>query len=105
MSRGRLSLIIQQVEKEGPNLRQLTVMCSSSGSHGSLKCSRTAQERMNELEAKMENVLATIDKVFKVELMKMPPSLQNTRIGDLISGGLLTFLRVLCVLSHLHPCF
>lgn len=98
MSRGRLSLIIQQVEKEGPNLRQLTVMCSSCGSHGSLKCSRTAQERMNELEAKMENVLATIDKVFKVELMKMPPSLQNTRIGDLISGGLLTFLRVLCVL-------
>lgn len=46
----------------------------------------------------MENVLATIDKVFKVELMKMPPSLQNTRIGDLISGGLPTFLRVLCVL-------
>lgn len=41
---------------------------------------------MNELEAKMENVLATIDKVFKVELMKMPPSLQNARVGDLISG-------------------
>lgn len=98
MSRGRLSLIIQQVEKEGPNLRQLTVMRSSRGSHGSLKCSRTAQERMNELEAKMENVLATIDKVFKVELMKMPPSLQNTRIGDLISGGLPTSLRVLCLL-------
>lgn len=42
----------------------------------------------------MENMLSTVDKVFKVELMKMPPSLQTTLIGDLISGeafsGLLT---------------
>lgn len=62
---------------------------------------------MNELEAKMENVLATIDKVFKVELMKMPPSLQKTRIGDLLSGGFLPFLASsppLSSLSHLHPC-
>uniref|UniRef100_A0A8C4I2F7 Borealin N-terminal domain-containing protein n=1 Tax=Dicentrarchus labrax TaxID=13489 RepID=A0A8C4I2F7_DICLA len=61
MRQSRLALFIQQFEKE-------------------------AQERMNELEAKMENMLATVDKVFKVELMKMPPSLQNTFIGDLISG-------------------
>ncbi|XP_051285080.1 borealin-2 isoform X2 [Dicentrarchus labrax] len=60
MRQSRLALFIQQFEKE-------------------------AQERMNELEAKMENMLATVDKVFKVELMKMPPSLQNTFIGDLIS--------------------
>ncbi|KAM9717891.1 borealin-2 isoform 2-T2 [Menidia menidia] len=40
---------------------------------------------MNELEAKMENLLATVDKVFKVELMKMPPSLQKTFIGEVIS--------------------
>ncbi|XP_070711194.1 borealin-2 [Pempheris klunzingeri] len=60
MRQSRLALFIQQFEKE-------------------------AQERMNELEAKMENMLATVDKVFKVELMKMPPSLQNTLIGDLIS--------------------
>ncbi|XP_070785827.1 borealin-2 [Enoplosus armatus] len=60
MRQTRLALFIQQFEKE-------------------------AQERMNELEAKMENMLATVDKVFKVELMKMPPSLQNTLIGDLIS--------------------
>lgn len=46
----------------------------------------TAQERLNELEGKMENMLATVDKVFKVELMKMPPSLQKTFIADLISG-------------------
>ncbi len=41
---------------------------------------------MNELEAKLENMLTTVDKVFKVELMKMPPSLQNTLIRDLISS-------------------
>lgn len=97
MSRKRLSLILQQVEKEGPKLPLLTFRCSSCGSHGSLKCARTAQQRMNELEAKMENGLATIDKVFKVELMKIPPTLQNTRIGDLLSGGFLTFLRLLSV--------
>lgn len=34
----------------------------------------------------MENTLATMDKVFKVEVMKMPPSLQSALIGDLISG-------------------
>ncbi|XP_008294575.1 borealin-2 [Stegastes partitus] len=60
MRQSRLALFIQQVEKE-------------------------AQERMNELEAKMENMFATVNKVFKVELMKMPPSLQNTLIGELIS--------------------
>ncbi|XP_034413264.1 borealin-2 [Cyclopterus lumpus] len=60
MRQSRLALFIQQFEKE-------------------------AQERMNELEARMDNMLATVDKVFKVELMKMPPSLQKTRIGDLIS--------------------
>lgn len=46
----------------------------------------SAQERMNELEAKMENTLSTVDKVFKVELMKMPPSLQTTLMAELISG-------------------
>ncbi|GLD53664.1 borealin-2 [Lates japonicus] len=60
MRHSRLALFIQQFEKE-------------------------AQERLNELEAKMENMLATVDKVFKVELMKMPPALQNTLTWDLIS--------------------
>lgn len=41
---------------------------------------------MNELEAKMESTLSTIDEVFRVELMKLPLSLQNTRIGDLMRG-------------------
>ncbi|XP_071333766.1 borealin-2 isoform X2 [Trachinotus anak] len=60
LRKSRLALFIQQFEKE-------------------------AHERMNELTAKMENMMATVDKVFKVEMMKMPPSLQNTLIGDLIS--------------------
>ncbi|KAM4714761.1 borealin-2 [Anableps anableps] len=60
MRRKRLALFIQQFEKE-------------------------AQDRLSYLESKLENLLATVDKVFKVELMKMPPSLQNTLIGDLIS--------------------
>ncbi|XP_024143732.1 borealin-2 isoform X1 [Oryzias melastigma] len=58
--RNRLTLFIQQFEKE-------------------------AQERLNDLEAKMENLLATVDKVFRVELMKMPPSLQSTLVGDILS--------------------
>ncbi|XP_060887827.1 borealin-2 [Labrus mixtus] len=60
LRQSRLTLFIQQFEKE-------------------------AQERMNELEAKLENMLGTVDIVFKVELMKMPPPLRNTLIGDLIS--------------------
>ncbi|XP_031706680.1 borealin-2 [Anarrhichthys ocellatus] len=50
-----------------------------------LQFEKEAQERMNELYAKKENLLATVDKAFKVELMKIPHSLQKTRIGDLIS--------------------
>lgn len=62
---------------------------TSRESHSDVTCGDacpTAQERMNELEAKLENVQSTVDRVFKVELLKMPPSLQNTLIGDLISG-------------------
>uniref|UniRef100_A0A8C7YY71 Borealin N-terminal domain-containing protein n=1 Tax=Oryzias sinensis TaxID=183150 RepID=A0A8C7YY71_9TELE len=58
--RNRLALFIQQFEKE-------------------------AQERLKDLEAKMENLLTTVDKVFKVELMKMPPSLKNTLMGDILN--------------------
>ncbi|CAL8379772.1 unnamed protein product [Boreogadus saida] len=58
----RFTLFIQQFEKE-------------------------AHERISEMEAKMDNMLKTVDKFFKVELMKMPPSLQCTLIGDLIDHG------------------
>ncbi|XP_027894203.1 borealin-2 isoform X2 [Xiphophorus couchianus] len=60
MRRKKYGLFIQQIEKE-------------------------AQDRMRHLESKLESLLATVDNVFKVELMKMPPSLQNTLVGDLIS--------------------
>lgn len=39
----------------------------------------------------MENLLTTVDKVFKVELMKMPPSLKNTLMGDILNGKNLKF--------------
>ncbi|XP_034020929.1 borealin-2 [Thalassophryne amazonica] len=45
---------------------------------------KEARQRMNELEAKTDDMLATVDKVFKIELMKKPSSLLNTLIGDLI---------------------
>lgn len=61
MRRNKLTLFIQQFGKE-------------------------AQDRMKDLEIKVENMLATVDKVFRVELMKMPPSLKDARIGDLISA-------------------
>lgn len=38
------------------------------------------------MEAEKENVRSTIERVFKAELLKITPSLQNTLIGDLISG-------------------
>ncbi|XP_068611608.1 borealin-2 [Brachionichthys hirsutus] len=45
---------------------------------------KEAQARMNELEAKIENQRAIIDKAFKVEVMKMPLSLQDALLADLI---------------------
>ncbi|XP_038825434.1 borealin-2-like [Salvelinus namaycush] len=47
---------------------------------------KEAQDRINEMEAKLEHTLATVDRVFKVELMKMPPALQKTVIIDLINA-------------------
>ncbi|XP_014030730.2 borealin-2 [Salmo salar] len=47
---------------------------------------KEAQERINEMEEKLEQTLATVDRVFKVELMKMPPALQKTLMIDLINA-------------------
>lgn len=94
MRQSRLALFIQQFEKEGLEAAAAQ-KCQVSRPLLSPKIPSVfvlfcfvflAQERMNELEAKMENMLATVDKVFKVELMKMPPSLQSTLIGHLMSG-------------------
>ncbi|XP_028812148.1 borealin-2 isoform X4 [Denticeps clupeoides] len=44
---------------------------------------KEAQQRIKEMETKLEQLLATADRAFQVELMKMPLSLQNTLIKDL----------------------
>ncbi|CDQ59404.1 unnamed protein product [Oncorhynchus mykiss] len=49
---------------------------------------KEAQERINEMEEKMEQTLATVDRVFKVELMKMPPALQKTVIDFINADGI-----------------
>uniref|UniRef100_A0AAY4EKZ8 Borealin N-terminal domain-containing protein n=1 Tax=Denticeps clupeoides TaxID=299321 RepID=A0AAY4EKZ8_9TELE len=47
---------------------------------------KEAQQRIKEMETKLEQLLATADRAFQVELMKMPLSLQNTLIKDLETG-------------------
>ncbi|XP_056626900.1 borealin-2 isoform X2 [Triplophysa dalaica] len=47
---------------------------------------KEAQDRINEMEANLNKLLATVDRVFKIELMKMPHSLHTTLIKDLMSG-------------------
>ncbi|XP_076857699.1 borealin-2 [Brachyhypopomus gauderio] len=45
---------------------------------------KEAQERMNEMEAKLDKLLATLDRAFKIEMMKLPQSLHTTLIKDLM---------------------
>ncbi|XP_061657865.1 borealin-2 isoform X2 [Syngnathoides biaculeatus] len=59
----KITLFIQQVEKE-------------------------AQERMNELESRLDNLMANIDRVFSVELMKFPLSIRKMRVGDSLTEEL-----------------
>ncbi|XP_056326008.1 borealin-2 [Danio aesculapii] len=46
---------------------------------------KEAQDRINEMEANLNKLLATVDRVFKIELMKMPLSLHTTLIKDLMN--------------------
>lgn len=46
---------------------------------------KEAHDRINEMETNLNKLLATVDRVFKVELMKMPQSLHTTLIKDLMS--------------------
>uniref|UniRef100_A0A673G7Q3 Borealin-2-like n=1 Tax=Sinocyclocheilus rhinocerous TaxID=307959 RepID=A0A673G7Q3_9TELE len=46
---------------------------------------KEAQDRINEMEANLNKLLATVDRVFKIELMKMPQSLHTTLIKDLMN--------------------
>lgn len=49
-------------------------------------CFLTAQERINEMEAKLDKLLATLDRAVKIEMMKLPQSLHTTLIKDILSG-------------------
>ncbi|KAL7830899.1 hypothetical protein SRHO_G00304010 [Serrasalmus rhombeus] len=59
--RKRKELFIQQFEKE-------------------------AQERIDEMEAKLDKLLSTVDRAFKIEMMKLPQSLHTTLIKDLMNA-------------------
>uniref|UniRef100_A0AAR2KM74 Borealin N-terminal domain-containing protein n=1 Tax=Pygocentrus nattereri TaxID=42514 RepID=A0AAR2KM74_PYGNA len=59
--RKRKELFIQQFEKE-------------------------AQERINEMEAKLDKLLSTVDRAFKIEMMKLPQSLHTTLVKDLMNA-------------------
>ncbi|XP_050981097.1 borealin-2 [Labeo rohita] len=48
---------------------------------------KEAQDRVNEMEANLNKFLATVDRVFKIELMKMPQSLHTTLIKDLMNDN------------------
>ncbi|KAJ8271397.1 hypothetical protein COCON_G00102560 [Conger conger] len=45
---------------------------------------KEAQERIREMELKAEQLLATVERAFRVELMKLPPQLQGTLLKDLM---------------------
>ncbi|XP_007230449.2 borealin-2 [Astyanax mexicanus] len=59
--RKRKELFIQQFEKE-------------------------AHERINEMEAKLDKLLATVDRAYKIEMMKLPQSLHTTLIKDIMKA-------------------
>ncbi|XP_073683978.1 borealin-2 [Garra rufa] len=46
---------------------------------------KEAQDRVNEMETNLNKLLSTVDRVFKIELMKMPQSLHTTLIKDLMN--------------------
>lgn len=85
MRRRKIALFIQQVEKEGK--------AQISGNNQLFwvwqvffKLLFSAQDHLNELESKLGAMLVEVDKVFNVEVMKLPPLLQDTLICGLISG-------------------
>ncbi|XP_046881670.1 borealin-2 isoform X2 [Hypomesus transpacificus] len=78
----------RKVSAEGHFMEQMSEMRQKKAALFIQQFEKDAQDRINEMVSKMEQNLATVDRVFKVELMKMPPALQNTLIKDLINGGL-----------------
>lgn len=51
-------------------------------------CFVTAQERINEMEAKLDKLLASLDRAVKIEMMKLPQSMHTTLIKDIMDGRL-----------------
>ncbi|KAJ8355979.1 hypothetical protein SKAU_G00187730 [Synaphobranchus kaupii] len=45
---------------------------------------KEAQERIREMELKVEQLLATVDRAWRVQLMKLPPQRQGTLLKDLM---------------------
>lgn len=88
--RKRKELFIQQFEQEGWFPRSIINAVSTINKSLCVLrlnvCLVTAQERVNEMEAKLDKLLATLDRAVKIEMMKMPPSLQTTLIKDILSG-------------------
>ncbi|XP_062314264.1 borealin-2 isoform X1 [Osmerus eperlanus] len=77
----------RKVSAEGHFMEQMSEMRQKKADLFIQQFEKDAQDRINEMVSKMEQTLATVDRVFKVELMKMPPALQNTLIKDLINAG------------------
>lgn len=88
--RKRKELFIQQFEKEGLECLCLRLNLPNLKLH--LLLSSTAQERINEMEAKLDKLLATADRAFKIEMMKLPQSLHTTLMKDLMDGRFSTLL-------------
>ncbi|XP_056111529.1 borealin-2 [Rhinichthys klamathensis goyatoka] len=64
---------------------------------------KEAQDRINEMEANLNKLLATVDRVFKIELMKMPPSLHTTLIKDLMNDDDTSVGEVTMALKSASP--
>ncbi|XP_077057082.1 borealin-2 [Siphateles boraxobius] len=64
---------------------------------------KEAQDRINEMEANLNKLLATVDRVFKIELMKMPHSLHTTLIKDLMNDDDTSVGEVTMALKSASP--
>ncbi|XP_027030022.1 borealin-2 [Tachysurus fulvidraco] len=76
--RRRKELFIQQFEKE-------------------------AQERINEMEAKLDKLLATLDRAVKIEMMKLPQSLHTTLMEDILSAQETSVGEVTMAIGSVSP--
>lgn len=56
------------------------------------------------MEANLNKLLASVDRVFKIEMMKMPQSLHTTLIKDLMNGTAITWPDLI-VFLFIISCF